>query len=72
MIADTEGGGVAGVDGMMEPDAVADVVLEGLREERFLILPHPEVEEYMRRKTQDYDRWLSGMRRLQKRYTNPI
>jgi NAD(P)-dependent dehydrogenase (short-subunit alcohol dehydrogenase family) len=51
--------------GVLEPDAVADAVVEGLREERFLILPHPEVAEYFRRKANDYERWLSGMRRLQ-------
>ena len=59
---------MAGVDGMLEPEAVADAVVEGLREERFLILPHPSVLTYMRRKTEDYDRWLGGMRRLQSRY----
>lgn len=58
---------VAGVDGMMEPDDVARIVLEGLVAERFLILPHREVAEYIRRKADDYDRWLAGMRRLQER-----
>ena len=65
MTAHTAKGGVAGVDGMIEPDAVADAVVEALAEERFLVLPHPQVLEYMRRKTADYDRWLGGMRRLQ-------
>jgi NAD(P)-dependent dehydrogenase (short-subunit alcohol dehydrogenase family) len=51
--------------GVLEPDAVAETVVEGLREERFLILPHPEVADYFRRKAGDYDRWLAGMRRLQ-------
>ena len=50
----------------IEPDRVADAVVEGLRAERFLILPHPEVGEYFRRKADDYDRWLRGMRRLQR------
>jgi NAD(P)-dependent dehydrogenase (short-subunit alcohol dehydrogenase family) len=68
MTAGTEEGGVAGVDGMLEPEAVADVVVEGLAEERFLILPHPSVETYMQRKVSDYDRWLDGMRRLQSRF----
>ena len=45
-----------GMDKM--PEAVADTVIEALDEERFLVLPHPEVLEYMRRKTGDYDRWL--------------
>ena len=62
------GPGVAGVDGMIEPEQAADAVIEALREERFLVLPHPEVAEYMRRKATDYDRWLHGMRRLQERF----
>ena len=48
----------------LEPEQVADIVLQGIRDERFLILPHPEVAEYFRRKAGDYDRWLKGMRRL--------
>jgi NAD(P)-dependent dehydrogenase (short-subunit alcohol dehydrogenase family) len=68
MTAGTPGGGVAGVDGMLEPDDVAGVVVEGLDAERFLILPHPQVLDYFRRKASDYDRWLAGMRRLQTRY----
>lgn len=50
--------------GALEPEAVADAVVAGLAAERFLILPHPEVAEYFRRKAADYDRWLRGMRRL--------
>lgn len=49
---------------VLEPEAVAEAVVDGLREERFLILPHPDVAEYFRRKAADYDRWLAGMRRL--------
>ena len=56
-------------DGMMEPEVLADFVVDGLREEKFLILPHPEVLEYMRRKTGDYDRWIGGMNRLMQRLT---
>ena len=68
MTAGIEGGGVAGVDGMLEPDDVADAVVSGLASESFLILPHPEVLEYFRRKASDYERWLNGMRRLQRRF----
>mgnify|MGYP005676028119 FL=1 len=64
-----DGPGVAGVDGMIEPQEAVNAVVETLREERFLVLPHPEVAEYMQRKTADYDRWLKGMRRLQGLYT---
>jgi NAD(P)-dependent dehydrogenase (short-subunit alcohol dehydrogenase family) len=51
--------------GVIEPEHVAEKVVDGLREERFLILPHPEVSTYFQRKAGDYDRWLAGMRRLQ-------
>ena len=50
--------------GALEPEAVADAVVQGIAEERFLILPHAEVADYFRRKADDYDRWLRGMRRL--------
>lgn len=68
MTANTRGGGVAGVDGMLEPYALAQTVIETLADERFLCLPHPQVLTYMQRKTADYDRWLGGMRRLQDQY----
>jgi NAD(P)-dependent dehydrogenase (short-subunit alcohol dehydrogenase family) len=51
----------------LDPPQVAQAVVEGIREERFLILPHPEVEEFFRRKASDYDRWLRGMRRLREK-----
>ncbi len=62
-----QGGGVAAVDGLMEPEQLTDAVMESFQREEFLILPHPEVKKYMQRKTADYDRWLQGMRRLQTR-----
>lgn len=68
MTAGIENGGVAGVDGMLEPEVVADAVVRGLASEEFLILPHPEVLEYFRRKASDYDRWIGGMQRLQARF----
>jgi len=64
MLENTRGGGFLR-DGALDPEHVADVVAAGLKDERFLILPHPEVAEYFRRKAGDYDRWLRGMRRLQ-------
>jgi NAD(P)-dependent dehydrogenase (short-subunit alcohol dehydrogenase family) len=48
----------------VDTEHVAEVIVQGLAEERFLILPHPEVAEFFRRKAGDYDRWLAGMRRL--------
>jgi len=56
--------GAAAVMGIIEPEKVADVVVEGLREERFLLLPHPEVATFEQRRAADRDRWLAGMRRL--------
>lgn len=50
---------------IIEPEQVAENVVEALREERFLILPHPEVGRYMRNRGSDHDRWLEGMRQLQ-------
>ncbi|CAN5556411.1 SDR family NAD(P)-dependent oxidoreductase [soil metagenome] len=58
---------VRAVGRVLEPEDVAGIVVEGLAAERFLILPHPEVAEYWRRKADDPDRWLKGMRRLQAR-----
>jgi hypothetical protein len=49
---------------MLEANVVADIVAQGLLQESFLILPHPEVTEYMQRKTADYDRWIKGMNRF--------
>jgi NAD(P)-dependent dehydrogenase (short-subunit alcohol dehydrogenase family) len=53
--------------GVLTPESVAEEVINGLRDERFLILPHPEVATFMQRKAADYDRWLNGMSRLRER-----
>jgi hypothetical protein len=53
---------------MLDPADVAQTVVDGLRTQQFLILPHPSVREYFQRKATDYDRWLKGMRRLQARF----
>lgn len=58
---------VASVGEVLSPDEVAAQVLEAVAAERFLVLPHPEVLEFHRRKGSDYDRWLAGMQRLQQR-----
>ncbi|MFM7687793.1 MAG: SDR family oxidoreductase [Actinomycetota bacterium] len=54
---------------VLEPEEVAEVVVQTIRAETFLVLPHPEVLTYLQRKTGDYDRWLAGMRKLQARIT---
>jgi NAD(P)-dependent dehydrogenase (short-subunit alcohol dehydrogenase family) len=58
-------GSAVAAQGIIEPEAVADAVVDAMREERFLVLPHPEVLTYFQRKAGDYDRWIAGMRRLQ-------
>jgi len=60
--------GVASIDGMIEPEYLAEVVVKSIEAEDFLILPHPEVLNYMRNKTADYDRWIGGMRKLNRRF----
>lgn len=62
--------GQASQDGVLEPEFVADRCIECMIEERFLVLPHPEVETYFQRKASDYDRWLNGMRRFKERLTS--
>lgn len=60
--------GVASINGMLEPDVVAEACVQTIRAETFLVLPHPEVLGYMRNKTEDYDRWIGGMRKLNRAY----
>jgi NAD(P)-dependent dehydrogenase (short-subunit alcohol dehydrogenase family) len=64
-VASTASAVVQAAGRVLEPEEVAEVVVEGLREGRFLILPHPAVHEFVRRKADDPDRWIAGMRRLQ-------
>ncbi|MEY4711081.1 MAG: hypothetical protein RIS88_531 [Pseudomonadota bacterium] len=58
------GAGSAGHDGVLTTAQVADVVIQTMREETFLALPHPSVLQYMQAKVRDYDRWLGGMQKL--------
>lgn len=59
---------VAAIDGMLEPEDVAQACVEALAKEHFLILPHPQVLDYMRLKSTDYDRWIDGMQKLNQRF----
>ncbi len=63
MTARPDGAEVAAVDGMIEPEQLAECVVQTMAREEFLILPHPEVRDYMQRKAADVDRWLEGMNR---------
>jgi NAD(P)-dependent dehydrogenase (short-subunit alcohol dehydrogenase family) len=63
-LQETVGGAALLRDDLLEPSEVAEAVLEGIREERFLIFPHPQVAKYMAFKGGDNERWLAGMRRM--------
>ncbi|WP_395686885.1 SDR family oxidoreductase [Caenimonas koreensis] len=69
----TKGGtGSAGVNGVLSADQVASDVVDTMREERFLVLPHPEVAQYFLNKAQDYDRWLGGMQKLYSHHSRSV
>lgn len=65
VLGDDFDSGVAAADGVLEADDVARMCLEAIAEHRFWVLPHPEVATYVRRKGDDIERWLVGMRRFQ-------
>lgn len=63
---------VAAMDGMLEPEDVAEACVRTIEAETFLVLPHPEVLDYMRMKTGNYDKWIGGMRKLNRRFGGGI
>jgi hypothetical protein len=69
---DNDAVAAAANNGMIEPEELADTVVEGLREESFLILPHPIVREFMQNKTNNYDRWIGGMNKLMRKITGGL
>ena len=69
MVRNATGREPALLDGLLSPQQVADAVIAGLEEERFLILPHPQVARYMENKAADYDRWIGGMAKLRRAQT---
>lgn len=72
MLGYGEGQGIDVAHGIIGPDQVADSVIAGLKEECFLILPHPQVEAYRQTKATDYERWIHGMRRLRARIVGEV
>jgi NAD(P)-dependent dehydrogenase (short-subunit alcohol dehydrogenase family) len=64
----TGDGGSAGHDGILTPAQVAQEVVATMRDEKFLVLPHPQVADYFLKKAQDYDRWIGGMQKMYARH----
>lgn len=60
---------VAAIDGVLEPEDVAQACVDAIRDEQFLVLPHDKVLDYMRFKAEDYDKWLDGMSKLNQIYS---
>ena len=59
---------VASIDGVIKPEDVAEACVQGVRDEQFLILPHPKVSTYIKNKAENYDRWIGGMRKLNRQF----
>lgn len=72
--SDTIEGGFGGneVDGILMPEDVADCILQGVRDGRFMILTHPQVATYIERKATDYDRWIGGMRKFRRKLRQDV
>ena len=64
--------GVASMDGMLEPEDAAEACVRAIEAETFLALPHPNVADYMKVKTDNYDRWIGGMKKLNRLYGGSV
>jgi len=72
MLGYGEGEGIDQHPGVISPEQVANTVVQGIDAETFLILPHPDVEQFAQFKTANYDRWLGGMRKLRRNIKDQI
>lgn len=72
MLGYDEGEGIDQYPGVIGPEQVGEAVVKGIDAEQFLILPHPEVEQFIQFKTANYDRWLGGMRKLRRKIIEEI
>ncbi len=72
MLGYDEGEDIDQYPGVISPEHVAKTVVDGIGTEQFLILPHPDVEKFIQFKTDNYDRWLGGMRKLRRNIVNQI
>ena len=68
MTENIKDGGVAGINGMLEPDLVAEITLDEMFMGKFLITPHNIVKKYIKIKANDTDKWILGMRKLYKKF----
>ena len=59
---------VASIDGVIKPEDAAEACVQGIRDEKFLILPHPQVRNYIKNKAENYERWIGGMRKLNRQF----
>lgn len=66
-VQSTVGFGGNDVDGILSAEHVAGCIVAGIQQERFLVLPHPQVATYFRRKAEDHDRWIGGMQRFRRK-----
>ena len=64
--------GIDAVDGLIRPEQLAETVVRGLEKEEFLILPHPEVAQFIEYKATQYDGWLEGMRKLRRKIISKL
>jgi NAD(P)-dependent dehydrogenase (short-subunit alcohol dehydrogenase family) len=71
-VAFPAGQAILAAGAVLTPEQVAKAAVQGVAEERFLILPHPEVALYMQRRAQDHERWLSALRSLQQKLSPGI
>jgi len=72
MIAGTDQSAPQNRDGIISPEQLAEATIAGLKDESFLILPHPQVRDYMQAKVSNYDRWIGGMRKLRRSITGKV
>ena len=72
MLGYSTGDDVSGIDGLIRPEQLAEAVVKGLEKEEFLILPHPEVAQYIEFKASQYDNWLEGMRKLRRKIISKL
>lgn len=67
-----DGAGSAGLDGIIPAAQAAADCIAAIKNEAFLVLPHPQVSDYMRKKSENYERWISGMAKLNRAFRETL